>query len=171
MLFPYPHSVLPALVFAIRVLTADFEEAVPGATLKPYMGYRTHSEQADLYAQGRTRPGPILTKAKPGQSQHNTGRAVDIVIVCKGRDQWSVKADCDGDGVSDYLEMGKLAERLGLEWGGRWQGMPDAVHLEMKGGVLGEMGVYKSLNIGPLLINSLKHFTAEQQIAASTTGI
>ena len=133
MTYPFPEHVLPALVLLIGTLTSQFEAEVPGATLKPYMGYRTHTEQADLYAQGRTKPGPIVTKAKPGESNHNhdPSRAVDAVIVCRGVKQWSVKADCDGDGVNDYLEMGKLAERLGLVWGGRWKGFPDPVHLEL----------------------------------------
>lgn len=39
---------------------------------------RTFAEQAQLYAQGRTKPGQIVTRAKPGQSWHNYGLAVDV---------------------------------------------------------------------------------------------
>jgi hypothetical protein len=36
---------------------------------------RTFQEQEMLYANGRTKPGKIVTKAKPGQSYHNYGLA------------------------------------------------------------------------------------------------
>lgn len=41
-------------------------------------GRRTIVEQDKLYAQGRTTPGEIVTKAKGGQSPHNFGLAVDL---------------------------------------------------------------------------------------------
>jgi len=42
---------------------------------------RTFKEQEAIYAQGRTKPGVIVTKAKPGLSVHNYGMAIDIVLV------------------------------------------------------------------------------------------
>src|SRR5262245_39609318 len=33
--------------------------------------YRSNDEQAGLYALGRSRPGKIITNARPGQSKHN----------------------------------------------------------------------------------------------------
>jgi len=42
-------------------------------------------EQAMLYAQGRSRPGKILTQAKPGQSYHNYGLAFDWVPLKTGK--------------------------------------------------------------------------------------
>lgn len=33
--------------------------------------YRSNFEQEQLYAQGRTAPGPIVTDARAGQSEHN----------------------------------------------------------------------------------------------------
>src|SRR4051812_45095106 len=44
-------------------------------------GLRTWKEQDALYEQGRTKPGKIVTKAKGGQSYHNFGLAVDIVLL------------------------------------------------------------------------------------------
>ena len=131
-MYPYPEQVLPTLVLLIQLLIGDFTQAVPGATLRPYDGYRTHQEQADVYARGRTKPGPIITNARPGQSKHTLGMAVDVVIQCNGRDRWDVKVDCDGSGVSDYEELGRLAEGRGLVWGGRWRQLPDPGHLETK---------------------------------------
>ena len=130
MMYPFPEQVLPILVLLIQLLSSDFSQAVPGATLRPYDGYRTHQEQADVYARGRTKPGPIITNARPGQSKHNQGKAVDVVIVCDGRDRWDVKVDCDGDGKDDYAELGGLGEKLGLVWGGRWK-FVDIGHFEL----------------------------------------
>ena len=41
-------------------------------------GFRSYKEQSLLYAQGRTAPGRIVTKAKAGQSAHNYGIAMDF---------------------------------------------------------------------------------------------
>ncbi len=43
------------------------------------MGYRSFSEQTQLWKQGRLTPGNIVTQAKGGQSQHNWGLAIDFV--------------------------------------------------------------------------------------------
>ena len=50
---------------------------------------RTDAEQAALYAQGRTAPGPRVTNAKPGTSAHNYGLAIDIVPVVNGKPDWN----------------------------------------------------------------------------------
>ena len=42
---------------------------------------RTFAEQDALYAQGRTKAGSIVTKARGGQSYHNYGLAIDIVLL------------------------------------------------------------------------------------------
>lgn len=46
-----------------------------------YCGFRSFEEQLALFAQGRTKPGRIVTKAKPGESYHNYGVAFDWVPV------------------------------------------------------------------------------------------
>lgn len=43
-------------------------------------GFRTYAEQKALYDQGRTKPGPIVTNAKPGTSLHEFGKAFDIAF-------------------------------------------------------------------------------------------
>ena len=43
-------------------------------------GLRTMAVQAALYAQGRTRPGQIVTYAEPGDSAHNVGLAIDVAL-------------------------------------------------------------------------------------------
>jgi peptidoglycan L-alanyl-D-glutamate endopeptidase CwlK len=42
-------------------------------------GGRSYLEQAEIYAQGRTKPGKIVSFAPPGSSYHNFGLAFDII--------------------------------------------------------------------------------------------
>ena len=97
---------------------------------------RTFAEQDGLYAQGRTKPGAIVTKAKGGQSYHNYGLAIDIVLlVDKDKNgtfetaSWDVKTDFDGDGKSDWQEVVAIFKRYGYEWGGDWK-FNDAPHFQ-----------------------------------------
>lgn len=89
---------------------------------------RTFAEQNDLYAQGRTKPGKIVTNAKGGQSYHNYGLALDIVLVVDTDGNgsfesasWDAHKDFDGDGKSDWMEVVQIFKRYGWEWGGDWK--------------------------------------------------
>lgn len=56
--------------------------------------HRSNEEQDELYAQGRTRPGNIVTNAKAGQSAHNTNPAQAFDIAFKNSDgtlNWDTK--------------------------------------------------------------------------------
>ena len=97
---------------------------------------RTFAEQDALFAQGRTKPGAIVTKAKGGQSYHNYGLAIDIVLlVDKDKNgtfetaSWDLKTDFDGDGKSDWQEIVAIFKRYGYEWGGDWK-FNDAPHFQ-----------------------------------------
>lgn len=89
---------------------------------------RTNAEQNELYAQGRTKPGKVVTNAKGGQSYHNYGLAIDIVLI---RDMdgngsyetasWDTNLDADGDGQPDWMEVVAIFKRHGWEWGGDWK--------------------------------------------------
>jgi len=39
-----------------------------GVEIKAISGHRSYAKQAELYAKGRTKPGSIVTHAKPGYS-------------------------------------------------------------------------------------------------------
>jgi hypothetical protein len=54
--------------------------AARGADYYWISAFRHPTEQAKKYAQGRTEPGPIITKAPPGYSTHNYGIAADCVF-------------------------------------------------------------------------------------------
>lgn len=87
-------------------------------TLRPW------TEQAALYAQGRTTPGRVVTYARPGDSAHNHGLAVDFVPMAAGKPQWSATHP-------HWQIAGELAERAGLEWAGRWKRFREYPHVEM----------------------------------------
>ena len=96
---------------------------------------RTWEDQDELYAQGRTKLGAIVTNARGGDSVHNYGLAADYVLdgrVTKPGIQWSwdTRADLNADGHNDWMQMGELAESCGLEWGGRWKRFPDLPHVQ-----------------------------------------
>lgn len=97
-----------------------------------YCTLRTNTEQAALFAVGRTLPGRRLTNAGPGQSLHNPDLdgwawAFDAVPVFAGVALW-------GD-VPAIERMGLAGEAVGLEWAGRWRGsLRETLHFQMKGG-------------------------------------
>ena len=90
-------------------------------------GMRTFEEQAALYAKGRTKPGKIVTKAKPGSSYHNYGLAVDCCFL--GKDPY---LEDHKDSKALWQEYGNLGKRFGLGWGGDWGW--DKPHLELTAG-------------------------------------
>lgn len=54
-----------------------------------FCGYRSFDKQAELYAQGRTMPGDIVTNARPGYSFHQFGLAIDVVFGGPGKWSWN----------------------------------------------------------------------------------
>lgn len=100
-------------------------------------GYRSTKEQDDLYAQGRTKPGKIVTNAKGGQSMHNYGLAIDFALATLDgkKVSWDTKADFDRDGKADWMEVVDEAKKLGFEWGGDWESFLDMPHFQMLGGL------------------------------------
>ena len=92
---------------------------------------RTFAEQDKLY-----NAKPQVTKAKGGQSYHNYGLAIDIVLIVDKDGNgsfetasWDVKSDFDGDNQSDWMEVVAIFKRYGWEWGGDWK-FYDAPHFQ-----------------------------------------
>ncbi|WP_214740188.1 MULTISPECIES: M15 family metallopeptidase [unclassified Exiguobacterium] len=98
-------------------------------------GYRSAKEQNALYAQGRSKPGQVVTNAKAGQSYHNYGLAVDFVIIHNNKADYDLNADRNRNDVPDWQELGELGKALGFEWGGDWNSFPDYPHLQMDFGL------------------------------------
>jgi len=90
-------------------------------------GLRSFQQQADLYAQGRTKPGPIVTKAPPGHSWHEFGMAVDVVPFDKeGHPDWNA----DHPAWKRIVEVGKS---LGLFSGTDFHSIKDTPHFQLTG--------------------------------------
>jgi peptidoglycan L-alanyl-D-glutamate endopeptidase CwlK len=85
-------------------------------------GFRTYAEQNELYKQGRTKKGGIVTNAKGGQSNHNFGLAFDVVPVVNGKLDWYSK---------DWKKIAVIGKSLGFKWGGDWTSIKDFPHFEM----------------------------------------
>lgn len=94
--------------------------------------YRSFEEQDELYAQGRSAPGPIVTNAKGGQSYHNYGLAIDYALeLDNGQVSWDTEYDGNGNSKSDWFEVARIGKDLGFEWGGDWEDFKDYPHLQM----------------------------------------
>ncbi|WP_020616134.1 M15 family metallopeptidase [Paenibacillus daejeonensis] len=119
---------------AKRLVDRSYGRGVPIVITQ---GLRTIAEQDALYAQGRTAPGPIVTNARGGYSNHNYGVALDFALLLPdGRNvSWDMKRDGDGDGQADWMEVVEEAKRLGFSWGGDWVSFKDYPHLEMTFGL------------------------------------
>ena len=106
------------------------------AKVRIAQGLRTFAEQDALYAQGRTKPGKKVTNAKGGQSIHNYGLAVDIVLILDGKTaSWDEKSDFDRDQQSDWIEVVTEFKRAGWVWGGDWRTFKDMPHFEKTKGL------------------------------------
>lgn len=93
---------------------------------------RTFAEQTKLFNQR-----PKVTNAKAGQSFHNYGLAVDIVLLIDKDGNgtfetasWDTKADWDKDLVSDWNEVVQVFKKYGWSWGGDFRSFKDLPHFE-----------------------------------------
>lgn len=85
--------------------------------------------QNELYAQGRTKPGKIVTNAKGGLSFHNYGVAFDVVPL---KDNMTAMYETSGEFGKVWAKVGTIGESIGLEWGGNWKfkDMPHFQYIE-----------------------------------------
>lgn len=98
-----------------------------GITIEVISGLRSWAQQSALYAQGRTKPGPIVTKARAGSSWHNYGLAIDLGLFASGK--YLDSADPKrADRI--YRELGALAASMGIEWAGNWKSFPEGPHFQ-----------------------------------------
>lgn len=135
----------PAIVDEVTGIYLN--EIVPALTGKAFCRFaytlRSFAEQDAIYAQGRTklydakgnRLG-IVTKAKGGQSIHNYGLALDIVLIKDTNGDgiyesasWETNVDFDKDGKADWMEVINIFKAHGWEWGGDWK-FKDSPHVQ-----------------------------------------
>lgn len=84
--------------------------------------FRSQKEQNALYAQGRTKPGNIVTWTR--NSKHTQREAFDIAVLKAGKITWDTK---------DYMQPGQIGMEIGLNWGGIWKKSKDYPHFEYAG--------------------------------------
>lgn len=122
-----PSRAIEDLHLQLQSMTRDLlrlgQEAIAntGYTFFITDGFRSIAEQNELYAQGRTKPGKIVTNAKGGESAHNYGLAVDCAFQKGGTLFYN--ADL-------YARIYPIARSLGFELGADWTGFVDKPHFE-----------------------------------------
>jgi peptidoglycan L-alanyl-D-glutamate endopeptidase CwlK len=100
--------------------------------VKILSGTRTYGEQNALYEKGRTTPGPRVTNAKGGQSNHNFGIAFDVGIFDKGH-YYTGKTQAEDKAYVELRAFTKNATKL--DWGGDWKSIVDKPHYELHTGM------------------------------------
>jgi peptidoglycan LD-endopeptidase CwlK len=106
---------------------------------------RPSEEQAALFAQGRNPlavvnalraqaglpaitdkdNAMIVTRARPGQSLHETGRAFDVVPMDGGKPVWNDRSVL-------WQRLGEIGKEVGLEWAGLWECFREYPHFQKR---------------------------------------
>jgi peptidoglycan L-alanyl-D-glutamate endopeptidase CwlK len=81
--------------------------------------------QNSLYAQGRTKPGRVVTNARGGFSFHNFGVAFDFCVLKNGKPDWN--------DIKGFNKAADIGEALGLE-SLRNSKFPELAHLQFTNG-------------------------------------
>lgn len=149
--------------FAEQLTQFEASLVAAGLPFELFVGLRSFDQQEELYAQGRSKPGPpcshkgelnprplsscpihpkglTVTNARGGDSWHNYGLAADYVL--DGQTEkpglqwsWDIKADLNHDGRNDWLQLAELAVACGLEAGFFFKIFPDAPHVQNRFGL------------------------------------
>lgn len=114
-------TLLPEVQPMARMLVQ--KAAANGIDIRVISGLRSYEEQDALYAQGRTAPGNIVTRARGGYSNHNFGIAFDVGVFSGSR--YLPESP-------KYKAVGVLGQELGLEWGGNWTSLVDEPHFQLR---------------------------------------
>ncbi|MGH8075827.1 MAG: M15 family metallopeptidase [Lysobacter sp.] len=113
-------------------------------TVRIISGTRTYDEQNQLFRRGRFgNPGPVVTKARGGRSNHNFGIAWDIGLFSAGGGYSLLEAH--------YIAAAREGMSPELEWGGDWPSFRDVPHYQL------------ALNLS--LASVRKHFEAGRRYA------
>lgn len=147
----------PALRNELRNQYLEINTKLPkGVRLRFTHTLRTLEEQNELYSQGRTTKGKIVTNAKGGSSWHNYGFAFDIVILF----------DKDGNGTFEiaswnedkyFMTVVSFFKSKGWFWGGDFRSFKDSPHFEKTFGLSINQALtkYKANNI--IINNGIKY--------------
>ena len=111
----------PPFIYGARWLIHTIETR--GLPFKVYETWRSAETQEKYFKRK-------VTKARAGQSPHNHGLAIDLVLdtdmIAVRRREWKGEMFPDAwddetpEAVDAWCDLGKIAEDLGLVWGGNW---------------------------------------------------
>jgi peptidoglycan L-alanyl-D-glutamate endopeptidase CwlK len=118
-----PKAQAAARLFMAAALPAM---AAHGVVVKIICGSRTYKEQDALYAKGRSAPGPKVTNAPGGYSNHNFSIAWDIGLF---------KGTSYLEESPLYLECARIGASQGLDCGAFWKSFQDEPHYQLKTGL------------------------------------
>ena len=140
--WPKLNGIHPVLIRKISKVLLAMEAL--GYPMRPVSGVRTLAEQQALYAQGRTKPGQIVTNANgvprskggTGVSSHQTkddgyGHAVDCAFIDVNDPEDSSDDSIDWSDSLPWETYGRCATAVGLLWGGDWKSFKDRPHVEL----------------------------------------
>lgn len=118
---PFANKVSAALVDLNLFVAKNY----PGHEVKIIEGYRSEERQKELYAQGRTKPGRIVTykNGTTNESNHQSSMSVDLGVFKGGK-----YLENPPSAILSY--WGHCARKQGLEWGGDWKSFKDTPHVE-----------------------------------------
>lgn len=119
----------PDLVVKLEALQKECKKRkIP---IKFSEGFRSVEEQNALYAQGRTKPGKIVTRARGTSysSQHQWGIAADFYLNFDVDGDGQISDDAFNDAHGHFETVGILAKKFDLGWGGNWSSIQDKPHL------------------------------------------
>ncbi len=92
-----------------------------GYPLAVFETFRSPARQDQIYAQGRTQPGKVVSNSKAYQSWHQYGIAADVALFDDKRWSW----DFDPKVISKFFDLDKLI------WGGTFKSA-DGPHYEWR---------------------------------------
>tara|TARA_R110000868_G_scaffold114344_2_gene306422 strand:+ start:5808 stop:6959 length:1152 start_codon:yes stop_codon:yes gene_type:complete len=94
-----------------------------GLDIRITEGYRTPERQNELYAQGRTTAGKIVTWAKAGESYHQSKKAFDVCFI--GKEPYPTND-------TKWKQLADIGKSIGLNPGYYFpQGKKDSCHFEV----------------------------------------
>ena len=83
---------------------------------------RDDEYQRSIYAQGRTKPGSIITQLEtPTFHKEGIGLAFDFCKNVRGHEY---------DDLDFFKQAGEIAKKIGFSWGGDWKSFVDRPHIQ-----------------------------------------
>lgn len=112
------------------------DAAAAGIPLTVTCTRRSAAEQNARYAQGRTTPGPIVTRAPAGYSYHEFGLALDVVPTeLLALKNWGDTPEHRAHADALWARLGAIGKAVGFRWGGEFPHLVDRPHFEWSGGL------------------------------------